>query len=323
MIGQVAGRGYRMTVTAISSLARKHLEGRLPGWVEPRWFDTVDDLLTIAPEAEIGWFDGVGFATTTEVSKIATRLKWLNTFAAGVEIWPLDLLRERGVTFTNGAGVNDIAVAEYAVLGMLVIAKGYRDVVRAQDRGEWLHDAPGKIELHGTRALIVGSGAIGRRVADMLGPFHVQVTEVRRRPAPQVLTPDEWRAQLGKFDWVIVSVPATPDTERMFGQAEFAAMKPGSAILNFSRGSVIDQQALAAAMQTGQLGGAFLDVTDPEPLPPDDPLWTIDNVHITSHLSGRSQTALFRRASERFLENLLRWERGEELLGLVDLEHGY
>ncbi|MBV1917008.1 MAG: D-2-hydroxyacid dehydrogenase [Sphingomonadaceae bacterium] len=312
-----------MTVTVLSTHARRYLDGRLPAWVEPRWFGSAQELMALAPEAEIGWFDGASFPSALDAPEIAKKLKWLNTFAAGVEVWPLELLRKRSIAFTNGTGVNNIAVAEYALLGMLVIAKGYRDVVRAQDKREWLHDAPGKLELHGTKALIVGAGAIGKRIGAMLAPFEVEVTEVRRSPAPGVLAPDEWRARLGEFDWVIIAVPATADTESMFGAEEFSAMKRGAGILNFARGTVIDQAALAAAIESGQLGGAFLDVTDPEPLPPDDPLWAYDNVHITSHLSGRSQTALFRRASERFLENLGRWERGEPLHGLVDLGLGY
>jgi phosphoglycerate dehydrogenase-like enzyme len=208
-------------------------------------------------------------------------------------------------------------------MGMLVIAKNYREVARAQDRHEWLSDAPGKLELHGSKALIVGAGAIGKRIAAMLAPFHVAITEVRRRAQDGALGPDQWRARLGEFDWVIVAVPATADTNAMFGAAEFAAMKRSAAILNFARGTVIDQTALIEAVEGGQLGGAFLDVTDPEPLPAEHPLWSCENIHISQHLSGRSQTALFARASERFLENLARWEKNEPLLGTVDLYLGY
>jgi phosphoglycerate dehydrogenase-like enzyme len=312
-----------MTIAAIHRNARQYLEGRLPDWLEPRWFGNADEMTALLPETEIGWFDGAGYALTIAAPKSAPRLKWLNTFSAGVEEFPLAHLREHGVVFTNGAGVNDIAVAEYATLGMLVLAKKYHEVVRAQDRAEWLPDAPGKIELHGTKALIVGAGAIGKRVAALLAPFQVEVTEVRRSARDGALGLDEWRDRLGEFDWVIVAVPATAETDRMFGVAEFSAMKPGSSILNFARGSVIDHDALMAAVRSGQLGGAFLDVTDPEPLPADHPLWKCDNIHITQHLSGRSQTALFRRASERFLENLARWHAGEPLIAQVDLALGY
>lgn len=312
-----------MTITVLSAHARPFVEAHLPAWVEPRWYSNAAELMVLAPEAEIGWFDGVGLDAMLEAPKQAVQLKWLNTFMAGIESWPMTMLRDRGVVFTNGTGVNDIAVAEYAVMGMLVVAKGYREVVRAQDRHEWLPDAPGKIELYGTKALIVGAGAIGKRIAAMLAPFNVEITEVRRKPAPGALGPDEWRSRLGEFDWIIITVPATAETENMFGAAEFAAMKPGAAILNFARGTVIDQDALVAAARSGQVGGAFLDVTEPEPLPADHPLWSCDNVHISQHLSGRSQRAVFRRGAERFLENLERWERGQPLLGTVDFDLGY
>ncbi|MCB2048755.1 MAG: D-2-hydroxyacid dehydrogenase [Novosphingobium sp.] len=312
-----------MTVAAISQHARRFVEGRLPDWVEPRWFSDKDELYRLLPEVEIGWFDGAGFGAMLDAPLHAQRLRWLNTFTAGVEAWPLEDLRKRGVIFTNGTGVNDIAVAEYVILGMLVLAKQYHEVVRAQDHSEWLPDAPGKIELNGTRALIVGAGAIGTRVAALLAPFEVHVTEVRRGAREGAIGADEWRDRLGEFDWVIVLVPATADTNGMFGEVEFAAMKQGASILNFARGSVLDQPALIAAVNLGHLGGAFLDVTDPEPLPSDHPLWKCENIRISQHLSGRSQTALFARASQRFLENLSRWEKGEALLGTVDLDLGY
>ncbi len=311
------------TIALLNAQARPLLEPRLPDWVEPRWFASAAELLALAPEAEIGWFDAWQFNVVGEAVRSAARLKWLNTVAAGVEVLPLDLLRERGVALTNGAGLNAITIAEYVVLGMLTIAKDYRAVVRAQDRHEWLHDAPGKAELYGTKALILGAGGIGGRVAQLLAPFGVEVMTMRRTPAPGTFGPDEWRARLGEADWVIVAVAATPDTAGMIGAAELAAMKPGAAILNVSRGFVVDTDALLAALRQGHLGAAFLDVTDPEPLPPDHPLWDFDNVHVSMHLSGRSQTQLMRRGAERFLDNLARYRRGEPLAHRVDLDLGY
>lgn len=311
------------TIAVLNGFIRPMLENRLPGWVEPRFFSSNEELHALAPEAEIGWFDSFELNSTYEATRRAEKLKWLNTLAAGVDPFPLDLLRERGVIFTNAAGVNSITIAEYAVMGMLIIAKGYHEVVRAQERHEWLTDAPGKMELYGSRALIVGAGGIGGRVAELLRPFDVEVVTVRRNPAPGVLTPDAWRARLGEFDWVIIAVPSTPDTDKMISTAELAAMKPGAAILNFSRGAVIDQDALVAALREGRIGGAFLDVTDPEPLPSDHPLWSFGNVHISMHLSGRSQNTLLPRSAERFLENLGRYERGEPLISRVDLSLGY
>lgn len=313
----------KQTGAALNAMLRPMLEPRLPAWVEPRWFASTEELHAIAPEVEIGWFDSFDMPAIYEAARLGEKLRWLNTLAAGVDPFPLDLMRERDVVFTNGAGLNAVTIAEYALLGMLTIAKGYREVVRAQDRHQWLTDAPGKIELYGTSALIVGAGGIGRRVGELLRPFGVAVTQVRRRPAEGILGPDEWRARLGDFDWVILAVPATPDTDGMIGAAELAAMKPSAAILNFARGAVIDQPALVEALRARHIAAAFLDVTDPEPLPEDHPLWSLDNAHITMHLSGRSQNTLFPRAAERFLENLGRWERGEPLESVVDLASGY
>ncbi|MCB2078608.1 MAG: D-2-hydroxyacid dehydrogenase [Novosphingobium sp.] len=312
-----------MTVAVLNAFTKPMLEGRLPGWLDARFFGSTEELYELAPLAEIGWFDSFDLPSTYEATRLATNMKWLNTLAAGIDPFPLDLLRERSVTMTNGAGLNAITIAEYAVMGMLVIAKGYREVVRSQERREWLHEAPGKQELYGSKALIVGAGGIGGRVGELLRPWGVDVTGVRRRPAPGVLTADEWRSRLGDFDWVIIAVPSTPDTDKMMGAAEFAAMKPGASVLNFARGAVLDQDALMDALERGTVGGAFLDVTDPEPLPSDHPLWTFDNVHITSHLSGRSQDKLFLRSADRFVENLELWKQGKPLVSQVDLSLGY
>ena len=312
-----------MTVTVLNAMLRPMLEGRLPDWVEPRWFSSTDELYALAPEAEIGWFDTFDFPATYEAARRGEKLKWLNTLAAGVDPFPLELLREKGVMLTNGAGTNAITIAEYAVMGMLAIAKGWREVVRAADRREWLGDAPGKVELYGSKALILGAGGIGARTGKLLRAFGVDVTEVRRKPRPGALQPHESRARLGEFDWVILAVPATPDTDKMIGESELAAMKPSASILNFARGAVIDQPALVEALKAKRIHAAFLDVTDPEPLPADDPLWALDNAHISMHLSGRSQTMLFPRNAERFLANLGRYGRGERLESMVDLAQGY
>lgn len=312
-----------MTIAVITDLARSTLEGNLPDWIEPRYFSTSEELLELAPQAEIGWFDAFGQGSMPEAVRRAEKLRWLTTVAAGIDHLPLDLMAERGVVLTNGAGHHAGTIAEYAIMGMLSFAKGYREIVRAQDRREWLFEPPGKGELAGSRALIVGAGAIGGRVAELLRAFDVEVTEVRRHAMAGCLGPDEWRPRLGEFDWVLVAVPSTAETGRMFGAAEFAAMRNSAVILNFARGTVLDQDALMAALDAGELGGAFLDVTDPEPLPADHPLWTYPQVQISMHLSGRSQTIIMQRGAKRFLDNLQRWNAGDPLEHRVDLALGY
>ncbi len=313
----------RTLVAALPAVVRPLLESRLPADLQARWFATADEALDIGPGAEIGWFDMTDKSHMAAAILAATDMKWLNSIYAGVDGMPLAALAERGVTLTNGAGINAITIAEYVLMGMLTVAKGYREVVRAQERHEWLSDAPGKVELAGSRALVLGYGAIGKLVEARMAAFDVAVTVVRRTPLGGALGPGQWRERLGEFDWVILAVPATAETEALIGAAELAAMKPSAVLLNIARGSVVDQAALAEALGARRIAAAFLDVTEPEPLPPEHPLWSLDNAHITMHLSGRSQTLMFRRAAERFLENLARWRAGQPLLHQVDLARGY
>ncbi|WP_395333579.1 D-2-hydroxyacid dehydrogenase [Novosphingobium sp. BL-8H] len=312
-----------MTIALINAQSRALLEGKLPDGVEPLWWDGEEDLLTKAPRADLAWLDPVRPALAAEAIARMEKLRWYMAMSSGVDWLPLDLFRDRGVTLTNGAGIHAQSVAEYAVMGMLTTAKGWRQVVRAQDRHEWLAEPPGKAELLDSKVLVLGAGEIGGRITEILRVFGAEVTVARRRAGANELGPDEWRAALGRFDWVIVIVPSTPETYRMFGSAELAAMKPGAVLLNFARGTVIDQDALLAAIDSGHLGGAFLDVTDPEPLPADHPLWSRENVHVSMHLSGRAQDALFQRGAARFLDNLGRFVRGESLAHVVDLSQGY
>ena len=312
-----------MTILAISGLIRPLLEPRLPEDLDVRWFMTHEEALEAVPEAEIGWFDMYDQDAMAATLRAATKLKWLNSIYAGLDFLPMDVLIERGITVTNGAGINAITIAEYVVMGMLNIAKGYRDVVRAQEKREWLQDSPGKRELAGSKALLLGYGAIGKLIKPRLEAFDVDVTVVRRSGGEGALTPDEWREKLGEFDWIILAVPATPETDGMIGADELAAMKADAVVVNIARGAVIDQPALVDALEKKQIGGAFLDVTTPEPLPADHPLWALDNAHITMHLSGRAQDKMFIRSAERFLQNLDRYLKGEPVAPIFDPARGY
>ncbi len=312
-----------MTILVMNALAAPLIQPHLPDWVEPRFFRHTAELLEMAPEAEIGWFDLEDVVPMAEAIRRATKLKWLTSIYAGVDGLPLSLMAERGVIMTNGAGINAVTIAEYVVMGMLSIAKGYREVVRAQEKHEWLMESPGKLELADSKALILGYGEIGQRVDRMLQAFDVEVVKVRRSGGEGTLAPDAWRARLGEFDWVILAVPGTAETEGMIGAAEIAAMKSSAVLVNVARGSVVDQDALVAALTEKRLGGAFLDVTTPEPLPADHPLWSLPNAHVTMHLSGRAQAKMFKRAAARFIDNLGRYHRGEPLWPQVDFKLGY
>lgn len=312
-----------MTILAMSGLIRPMLEARLPEGLDVRWFMSAEEAREAVADAEIGWFDMNDKEAMAETLRAAKKLKWLNSIYAGLDFLPMDVLIERGITVTNGAGINAITIAEYVIMGMLTTAKGYREVVRAQDRHEWLFDSPGKRELAGSKALLLGYGAIGQLIEPRLKAFDVDVSVARRTPGLNTLGPDEWRARIGEFDWIILAVPATPETEGMIGASELAAMKADAVIINITRGSVIDQPALVEALEKKAIGAAFLDVTTPEPLPPEHPLWSLPNAHITMHLSGRAQDKMFLRSGDRFLDNLGKYLRGEPVAPIFDPRKGY
>ena len=312
-----------MTTLVLPALARPLVEPHLPQDLDVRWFASAEEAYALAPEAEIGWLDMQQPAKVGRAIELATKLKWLSTIYAGMDAFPLDLMRERGTILTNGVGINTIAVAEYAVMAVLTAAKGYREVVRAQDRREWLTASPGTVELFESKALIVGYGAIGRAIGERLKAFGVEVTGVRRSPGgePGVIGPDDWKPRLGAFDWVILIAPSTSETQALIGASELAAMKREAWLINFARGTLVDQAALVDALERRAIAGAFLDVTDPEPLPADHPLWRLAT--ISMHLSGRAQTKMFQRSTALFLDNLARYRAGQPLRNQVDLALGY
>jgi phosphoglycerate dehydrogenase-like enzyme len=307
----------------LPALARQLLEPRLPAGLDIAWVTTRAEATAAMVDAEIGWVDLYPHGLTQEAVAAGRRLRWLFTAIAGIESLDLAALRDAGTIVTNGAGINAIPVAEYAVMGVLVAAKRYDTVVRIADRREWPDYAPGRQELHETRALVVGYGAIGRLIGDRLAAFGVDVTGVTRSGRDGTLTPDMWKPRLAAFDWVILAAPSTGGTRAVIGAAELAAMKPSAWLVNIARGDMIDQDALITALDRKTIAGAFLDTVDPEPLPPEHPLWTAPNVIQSMHLAGRSQTRMFQRATELFLRNLASFRAGQPMENVVDLDAGY
>lgn len=308
----------------LPAIARGLLEPHLPAGIEPAWFASPAEAEAMIANAAIAWVD----MQPTRLTEAAIRasgpdLRWVSTIYAGLDAFPLDLLRDRGVIVTNGAGINAVAVAEYALLGILAAAKRFDTVIRAADRQEWLIDAPGKVELADTRALVVGYGTIGRLIGERLAAFGVDVTGVTRSGRDGTLTPDAWVSRLGEYDWVVLAAPSTSATKALIGAAELAAMKPSAWLINIARGDMIDQDALLAALRDKGIAGAFLDPTDPEPLPAGHPLWTAPNCMVSMHLSGRSQTRMFQRGAALFLENLEAFVAGRPMRNVADLAAGY
>jgi phosphoglycerate dehydrogenase-like enzyme len=220
------------------------------------------------------------------------------------------------------------------VLGMLIaLARKFPAAVRYQSWHHWaqqeLWDEPLRPrELHGQSLLLVGFGAIGRELAKRVRPLGMKiwaVTRSGRTDSPDVdriLPAAQLEAVLHEADFVVLAAPETPQTNRMIGAQQLAAMKPTAFLINVARGSLVDEAALVDALQRRAIAGAALDVADQEPLPPEHPLWELDNVFITPHVSSVSEY-LWDRQTELLLDNLERWFAGRELRNRVDLARGY
>jgi phosphoglycerate dehydrogenase-like enzyme len=288
-----------------------------------------DDLAERAAEADallIGW---VGTALNRET---APRLKWIQTAGAGVERMIESGVVGEGITLTNGSGVMAPNMAEHVIGMMIGFARQFPVLVRAQVRHEW---RPGLeldsfFELGGQTVLLVGLGDIAQETAKRLATFGVHAIGVRRSPGAgdppagieRVISIEELDSVLPLADHVISSVPSTSETRHLFDAERFSHFKPGAYFYNVGRGTAVVQDDLIAALKSGHLAGAGLDVTDPEPLPADHPLWDAPNVFITSHTSG--MTPRFRgRVIELFADNLERWQNGDDLRNYVDIDRGY
>lgn len=310
---------------AIPIAMREALQRRLPSGIEVSWFDDTESAIRAAADSEVLWIGFPGSGRREDIERAleaGPHLRWLTTPAAGVDGMPLDAIAKRGLTLTNGAGLHAVPIAEFVVMAMLAAAKDFPEFVRAQDRSEWLNQPPSLGELQGSRALVVGLGGIGQAIAERLRAFGVEVTGVRRSSAEGSLGPDQWRPRLPDFDWVIIAAPLTSGTTHVIGESELRAMKPTAWLVNIARGGLVDQDTLVRALREGWIGGAYLDATDPEPLPSESPLWTMPNVIISPHSSAAS-TRLTERMAELFLDNLDRFLSERPLRNTVDLRAGY
>jgi len=310
-------------VKLVLSQRLRHIISTLPSDPEIAWYTDQASGVAALPGAEVFWVDFMVDDIAGAV-EAGTDLKWLTTQGTGVDGWPLDLLKQRHIVLTNGAGVGAIPIAEYVVMELLAGLKGQPELVRAQDRREWLKRAPSHDEMYGKRALIYGYGGIGRAIAERLRPFGVTVTGVRRYPGnePGVIAAAEWESRLPETDLLILSVPLTGNTTALVGESQLAALPKGAWVANIARGGLIDQDALAAALKSGHLGGAYLDVTDPEPLPVDSELWSLPNLILTPH-SSWATTHQLERGAEIFRENFDRYLKGEPLKNVVDFDEAY
>jgi len=241
---------------------------------------------------------------------------------AGTGHLPMEQLRERGVTVTNASGVHGPNIAEHVLGSILAFVRRFHVARRRQERGEWRHYQTR--ELAGSTVTIIGLGAIGQAVADRLGGFDVETIGVRYTPdkggpTDEVIGFDDrgaFESALADTDHLVLACPLTDVTRGLIRREELRTLPSDAVLVNVARGPVVDTDALVSALQSNHLRGAALDVTDPEPLPPDHPLWRFENVQITPHNAGHTPQ-YYDRLAKIVAENCKRYDRGEELRNVV------
>ncbi len=264
---------------------------------------------------------------------LAGKLQWIHSTAAGVSQLMYPELINSAVIVTNTSGISSVPIAEHAMGMILAMAKNFPDSLRYQDRAKWsqqeLWDTPQHIsEINGCILLIVGYGSIGRELARRARAFDMRVWGVTRSGkgdatnVEKILPISELNGALPHADYVVIAAPETPETKHLIGAEQISQMKRGARLINVARGSLLDEAALIDALQTGAVGGAALDVTSKEPLPPESPLWRAPNLFITPHTSAISER-LWERETELMMELLDEWFSGKEFSNRVDFSRGY
>ncbi len=339
----VADLGLRESATAVSER---------PGWRAPRkivvmgadaqrlaWLQAAAPgvaLVSAADRAaairEVADADAVIGVCAPDIVQAGPRLRWIQHLYAGVErCVGTPGFAGRGIVLTNMQKVAGPVMSEHVLAFMLGLARGFAAYIPAQGRGEWADEAVPESRmwsLEGKTLLVAGLGGIGNEVARRAQALGMNVIATRNTPHEK---PD-WVSEQGlagdlpafvaRADVIVDCLPLTPETKGVFDRRIFDAAKPGVLFVNVGRGGTVVTADLVAALESGQVGGAGLDVTDPEPLPPDHPLWKTPNVLITPHVAAATDLG----EEPRWLiarENLRRYVAGGKLLSEVDPGRGY
>ena len=250
------------------------------------------------------------------------QIEWVQLPWAGIDPYLHLMASERGRTWSCAKGVYADPVAEHALALLLA---GFRQLPRYARAETWTGDA-GR-NLFGARVTILGGGGIAGVLVGLLAPFRCTITVVRHTPqamagVDRVLPPHRLHHALDGAEALVLALPLLPDTVGLIGAAELALLAPDAWLVNVARGAHVDTGALVSALEGGRLGGAALDVTDPEPLPDGHPLWSLPNVVITPH-TGNTKAMARPLLAARITENVRRYRAGESLVGLVDVDLGY
>jgi phosphoglycerate dehydrogenase-like enzyme len=290
---------------------------------------TADEALTALPDVDAV----LAARLAPEMVAAATRLRWVHSSAVNVlGLLPLPELAARGIAISNSRGIQGGPIAETVLGGLLMLRRKMVQTLDAQREHRWIQNAlvdDMPIVLSGQRMAIIGLGGIGLEVAARAHAFGMTVVGVRRRleePLPNAVSavygPDQLDEALEGTDVLVVAATSGRATERLVGARELARLNPGAILVNVARASIVDQEAMLAALRTGALGGALLDVFEQEPLDPGHPLWDIPNVLITPHSAGFNARH-WEHVIALYAENIERFRAGAPLRYAVDSTTGY
>ncbi|SIR82829.1 Phosphoglycerate dehydrogenase [Haladaptatus litoreus] len=251
---------------------------------------------------------------------LLARAEQLELFActfAGTDHVPMDAFAERGIAVTNAGGIHAPGIAEQAIGNMLVFARRLHEGWRRKQRAEWRHFQSG--ELTDSTVTVVGLGSIGKAVVQRLQGFDVETIGVRYSPEKGGPTDevvgfeeDAIHDAFSRSEYVVIACPLTETTRGLVGESEFATLPTNAVLVNTARGSIVDTDALVSALRSNAIRGAALDVTDPEPLPEDHPLWNLENCLVTPHTGGHTPRH-WERLADIVAENVQRLADGETL----------
>jgi phosphoglycerate dehydrogenase-like enzyme len=291
----------------------------------------VREALRAHPEADVL----CSFRPPAESIELAPGLRWIALPSAGAEgVLEQGLVRMGGPVVTTASGIHAVPIGEFVLGLMLQWARRWPELWRLRQAHAWPDHAGWEAlrgrELAGATLGVIGLGAIGRQVARFGHALGMRVVAVRHSAHPGdhdadadiLLGPDQLGQLLGEAEYVVIAAPSTPATYHMIGTDQLARMRPTGFLINIARGALVDEAALLAALRSGQIAGAGLDVFTEEPLPADSPLWQMPNVILSPHISGATNR-YSQRFTDLFLENIRRWRAGEPLRNQVDPARGY
>jgi phosphoglycerate dehydrogenase-like enzyme len=318
------------TLLALGNPAARHLAllARLPAETHILAGETEEAVSAAVGEAQVVFLAGGQPGLLRALWPRLKRVEWVHSMWTGLEEVLFPELMESAVPLTNSRGIFARSLGEFAIAGMLYFAKQIERMKSQQARALW---QPFEVEeLHGRVLGIVGYGSIGRAAAERASAFGMRIHALRRhteRAAEDALVERAYGAGeltllMAASDYVLAAAPLTAETRGLIGAQAIAAMKPSAVLINLGRGPVVEEEALVRALRAGAIRGAVLDVFNAEPLKPEHPFWSMENVLLSPHTADRTATWL-EEAVELFLENYKRFAAGEPLLNVADKRLGY